>query len=116
MKLLADENLDPQVIEWLRRQGHDVLAIAEFAPGMPDLTVASVATEQARAIVTRDKDFGELVFRRALMVPGVVLIRYQSPSRAEYLATFIAQWSGIVLHLSGNFVVVTENSIRSRPL
>jgi len=116
VRLLADENLDPQVVQWLRRQGHDMLAISEFSPGTPDVEVAQVAAEQERAILTRDKDFGELVFRRALVVPGVVLIRYQSPSRAEYLVTFVALWPEVALHLNGNFVVVTDNSIRVRPL
>lgn len=116
MRLLADENIDPQVVAWLRSQGHDVLAITEFSRGAADTDIVVVANEQRRIIVTRDKDFGELVYRRALSVPGVVLMRYQSASRSEYLAIFATQWPSIAPHANDCFIVVTSKSIRIRPL
>ena len=116
MRLLADENIDPKVVEWLRAEGHDVLAIAEYSRGAADVDMLADANEQRRTIVTRDKDFGDLVYRRALPVPGVVLLRYQSASRSEYLSTFSAQWPSIAPHVHGHFIVVTNKSIRSRPL
>jgi len=36
MHLLADENVDWLIVEWLRANGHDVLWIPEFAAGRPD--------------------------------------------------------------------------------
>ena len=36
MKLLADENLDLSVVARLRQAGHQVLTVAEMAPGIPD--------------------------------------------------------------------------------
>lgn len=36
MKRLADENLDLSVVARLRQAGHQVLAVAEMAPGIPD--------------------------------------------------------------------------------
>lgn len=34
MNFLADENMDRQIVERLRREGNDVLYIAEIAPGL----------------------------------------------------------------------------------
>jgi hypothetical protein len=36
VNFLADENLEMQVIERLRQDGHDVLAIVEMEPGISD--------------------------------------------------------------------------------
>ena len=36
MNFLADENLDRQIVERLRQDGHTVLYVAEMAPGISD--------------------------------------------------------------------------------
>ena len=39
MNLLADESIDKLIVDELRRNGHSVLYIAEFAPSINDETV-----------------------------------------------------------------------------
>lgn len=75
MNLLADESVDRQVVERLRRDGHEVLYIAELEPGISDETVIQRANEQTAVLLTVDNDFGELAFRQKLIHHGVVLIR-----------------------------------------
>lgn len=36
MNLLCDENIDQQIVEHLRRNGHDVLYVVEMEPGISD--------------------------------------------------------------------------------
>lgn len=36
MNFLADEGVDKQIVERLRRDGHDVLYVAEMEPGITD--------------------------------------------------------------------------------
>ena len=36
MNFLADESVDQPIVERLRADGHDVLAVAEMAPSIPD--------------------------------------------------------------------------------
>ncbi len=43
MKFLADENLDLSVVARLREAGHQVLAVAEMEPGIPDEAVLDLA-------------------------------------------------------------------------
>ena len=54
MKLLLDEIWPPRIADQLRRRGHDVVAVAEYAElrGQPDTVIWAVAQEQGRTVVT----------------------------------------------------------------
>jgi predicted nuclease of predicted toxin-antitoxin system len=65
-RLLANENVPGAVIAALRQQGHDVAWIHQAAPGTTDTDVLERAQREGRVVVTFDKDFGELAFRRGL--------------------------------------------------
>lgn len=73
MKLLADENIDAPIVHWLRSQGHDVMWVAEQTPGTSDEAVIQLASREGRFFITRDLDFGEMVFRGAVRVAGLAL-------------------------------------------
>jgi predicted nuclease of predicted toxin-antitoxin system len=75
MNFLADESVDQPVVEGLRADGHDVLAVAEIAPSIPDESVLTMANQREAILLTADKDFGELVFRQHRISAGVVLMR-----------------------------------------
>ena len=85
MKFLADENFPRAALETLRKAGWDVVSIAESCPDISDDEVIFVCADQERVLLTFDKDFGELVFRRGLSAAsGVVLFRItpESPDDA----------------------------------
>ena len=63
MNLLADESVDEQIVQRLRREGIDVSYVAEMEPGIPDELVLTRSNETDALLLTADKDFGELVFR-----------------------------------------------------
>lgn len=75
MKLVADEGVDSAIVDRLRRDGHQVVYIAEFEPGLDDEHVLALATEDEALLITPDKDSGELVFRLRRVTSGVVLVR-----------------------------------------
>ncbi len=75
MKLHANENIEAEAVAFLRSSGHDVTYAAEIQPRASDEEVLERATVQGRILITSDKDFGELCFRRALPSCGVILIR-----------------------------------------
>jgi predicted nuclease of predicted toxin-antitoxin system len=60
MRLVADENLDLTVVGALREAGHEVFAVVEMEPGIPDEAVLGITNSQVAMLVTEDKDFGEL--------------------------------------------------------
>src|SRR4051794_30880031 len=115
MKLCANENIPEDCVVRLRKNGHDVLWIREAAPGSPDSDVARALAEGC-LLITFDKDFGELVFRRgAKSTHGIVLFRISQPSAAviaERVATVLASRDDWL----GHFSVVNDSTIRMRRL
>ena len=115
-RLFADENFPRPAVEALRQAGFDVLWIAESNPGDPDDDVLALSVSTGRTLLTFDKDFGELAYRRGLPAEsGIVLFRLtpQSPDEAASIAVSALRsrdsWTG-------HFSVITRQRIRMRPL
>lgn len=73
---LANENVPGEVTAGVRQAGHDLAWISEISPGATDEAVLALALAEKRVLITFDKDFGELAFRRGLRAtPGVLLLR-----------------------------------------
>jgi predicted nuclease of predicted toxin-antitoxin system len=116
MNILADENLDAPVVTWLRQQGHDVLSMAETAPGKNDAEVLRLASTEQRVVVTFDRDFGNLVVGQDIRAPGVILLRLRTGSATELLRVFRAHWPTVAPRAIGSFIVVSRHKVRIRPL
>ena len=116
MRICANENLPEACVLRLRQDDHDVLWIREAAPGSPDTDLLARAHAEGRLLITFDKDFGELVFRRGAKAShGVVLFRIAQPS-AVAVAARVAAVLASRADWSGHFSVVEEFAIRMRPL
>jgi predicted nuclease of predicted toxin-antitoxin system len=113
---LVDECVDAGVISCLRREGHDVVDIAAVAPSITDTAVSKLARDQNRLLLTEDKDYGELIFRLAMPVPRLVLIRIAPELRSRKpgrLCTAIEVYGNA---LFGRYTVIEPGRFRSRPL
>ena len=90
--LLADENVHPDVIVFLREAGLDVESVSEQGQfGLPDTQVLQQATKAGRAVLTHDSDFGGLALMGAEFI-GIIYIR---PG-----------------HIHSDFTIKTINAIR----
>lgn len=116
MKLLADAHIGRSMVAHLKSLGHEVLHAEVLDPRLPDSAILRLAAEQQRVVLTADKDFGELVFRRRLPSAGVILLRLTVASESERLELFQRFWPLLERNVPGHFVVVTNRSIRRRPL
>ncbi|MBO9681855.1 MAG: DUF5615 family PIN-like protein [Flavisolibacter sp.] len=58
MIFFADEGLDAPMVELLRNEGYTVIYAAEEMKGATDVEILEKAV-----LITKDKDFGELVIR-----------------------------------------------------
>jgi predicted nuclease of predicted toxin-antitoxin system len=116
MRLCANENIPGDGVAALRGQGHDVLWIREAMPGATDEQVLAQATLEQRLLITFDKDFGEMAFRRGKKATaGVVLFRISQPS-AKIVAETIVRVLTSRNDWAGNFSVVDDHTVRMRPL
>jgi uncharacterized protein with PIN domain len=111
MHLLADENLHADLVTWPRSQGHDVLYAAEVFLQQEDSDLLQIAQSQERIVITDDKDFGELIFRRQMATHGV---RLYSPDVILRIARLQEAWDVIRANQPGNFIVITNDRIRLR--
>ena len=53
MKIVADENIDKEIVDRLRADGHDVLFIAETNPGIDDEMVLSRSRQTDGVLLTQ---------------------------------------------------------------
>jgi predicted nuclease of predicted toxin-antitoxin system len=75
VKLLLDQDVYAATERFLRDSGHDVVTASEIGRSRAtDWELLSLAHEQERVFVTRDRDFGELVFLKDLGA-GVIYMR-----------------------------------------
>lgn len=114
MNLFADEGLESVVVERLRSDGHQVAWVAELAPSLPDHEVLQLASESGAVLLTADKDFGELVFRRGLGHAGVVLVRLEglpNAYKAEIVSEVLQKHGD---NMIGAFSVISTDSVRIR--
>lgn len=114
MNLLADENVDGQVVERLRRAGHVVEYVAEMASGIPDDDVLARADDLGCVLLTADKDFGELVFRQKRANHGVLLLRLNDLPSADRAALVVNIVERHHAELAGAFSVLTSRTLRIR--
>lgn len=116
LKFLVDENVEYTVVHYLRKQGYDVLSIAESHPSLDDVDILQKAVQEHRIIITNDKDFGLLAFKEKLPAAGIILFRLYDQSAAAKLRILARVLEGYKLRLYGNFIVISEGKIRIRKL
>jgi predicted nuclease of predicted toxin-antitoxin system len=90
VKLLANENFPFPSILHLRNLGYDITSIGEDYAGVSDEFVMGVAEAEQRAILTFDRDYGELIFRHNYKPQkGVIYLRLEKYAPNE---------PGIIVH------------------
>ena len=114
MKLVADESVDQPIVNRLREDGHDIVAVVELEPGISDEDVLAIAVRQDAVLITSDTDFGDLIFRQALSSAGIVLLRLaglSSTSKADAVSRAV---TGYGHEFSMSFSVIGPSTVRVR--
>jgi predicted nuclease of predicted toxin-antitoxin system len=113
MKFLTDVNASGALAQWLIDQGHDVSQVADRDARLSDDEILRWAVEEQRVIITTDKDFEEMIWRRGKPHCGVLrldnLPRAERKTLLEYVLTHHAQ-----AFASGAIVIAQAKKIRIR--
>ncbi len=116
MRFLADENFPGPAVRALEASGHDVVWVRLVMRGAADSEVLARAVQEARILLTFDKDFGELAGHASLPPNcGVIVLRTPMPTpgdngqRIADLVTAREDWAG-------HFSVIEPGRVRMRPL
>ncbi len=83
MKFLLDQDVYATTLRFLSGLGHDVIPVAQIGLAQAtDEDLLKTAQDQNRKFVTRDRDFGNLVFVKGLGA-GVLYLRILCPNCAR---------------------------------
>ena len=115
MKLFLDQDVYAVTTRPLRSRGHDVVTAAETGHARSvDMLILETAASEARILVTRDRDYGELVFVRGAPT-GVIYLRVLPSTIApvhESLDSVLGRYSEAELRAA--FVVIEPGRHRIR--
>lgn len=117
MRLLTDQDVYGLTVRLLRDLGHDAVTVREAGLSQAtDVDLLSHAAQQGRILVSRDRDFGNLVFLQRLGA-GVLYLRV-SPSTTTAVHAELKRVlkSYTEEELRGAFVVVEPGRHRFRRL
>lgn len=115
MKIVADEGIEARLVFGLREAGFTVLYIAELMPSVPDSPVLKFASNDQSILLTRDKDFGDLVFRDKMSHSGIVLVRLKDTMpTTEKIKIVCEAFQQYMEQFQNAFSVIDENFIRIR--
>lgn len=104
---LADENIHPDVITYLRELGLDVLSVSELGlNGQSDATILSTAHDLERVVLTHDSDFGTLAIVEQVPVVGIVYLR-PAHIRSTFIIQMIAALKEQAVEVTPPFIVTT---------
>lgn len=108
------------MIARLRSDGHVVDAISEQSPGLDDRSVLAQAVHYDILLLTRDRDFGDLIYRDRVPAPaaGVVLYRIPNTYTEDQVAAIVA--AVFAQHTSDRLAhwltIIEPSQVRQRPL
>lgn len=113
MRFLLDENVSPVIGHRLESLGHDVLLASFACRGAADDVVVALAVREQRVLVTEDKDFGELAFRKGLWPSALIrllLLKFTPGQKADRLAEVIL----LIPNIVGGTLVIEAQRTRFR--
>ena len=116
MKWLADENFPLTSVRLLREAGLEIESIGESQPGLADQEVLEIAHSKDLALLTFDRDFGELIFKQQLECPPAVVYLRFVPTTPEEPAQVVLAMLDVLETVKGQFVVLDRDTLRKRPL
>jgi predicted nuclease of predicted toxin-antitoxin system len=114
LKLLLDSCIWPGAVDALRRAGHEVEWVGDWSGDPVDSEVLARAVANQQAVVTLDKDFGELVMVSGASHAGIIrLVDFRHVQEAEICLRVIAAYGGELAR--GGIVTAERGRIRVRP-
>lgn len=116
MLFKVDENLHPDVVALLRHRGHDAISVRDQGlRGQPDTRIAQICQQEGRALLTLDRDFGDIRAYPPDQFPGLIVLRIASHSRSYVLGVLTRVMNLLDQEpLAGHLWIVEDHRVRIR--
>lgn len=112
---LLNENFPQPAVRRLRTMGWDIVSISENCPSIDDIEVMERARAEGRYLATFDRDYGELVFKRGLLAPPLILLLRVTSYLPDEPAEWLIQLQTEQQLQDGHFHIFDGQTIRRRP-
>jgi len=118
VRLLADLNIAPRTVAFLRSLGHDVVRVDQaLPPGADDSSIVASARQGGRVILTQDLDFSAIVALSGQSAPSVISLRLASSRVEKVNALLQVVLPGLEPDVrAGAIITVDEHRVRRRAL
>jgi len=118
MRFLVDANLPRSTTACIRKCGHEAVDVRDVGLGQsPDSDIAQYAQQQRLALITRDKDFGDVRNYPPAKYAGIVVLDLPDDTVAaqilKVVTAFLNQTES-VKQVPGKLAVVEAGRIRLR--
>jgi len=115
VKILADENISPRILSFLRAKGIDAADVKEKGwQGSNDRYILDMAYADERFVLTHDSDFGTLAINEGAPCYGIIHIRLKN-LKAENVCGVLEKLLKIDIEIAkGSIVVVEDARVRVR--
>ena len=115
MKLLANENFPLQSVKILEAAGFDIKSVGLDYAGIMDSEVMDIAVSEERVIITFDRDYGELIFKKGYRPKaGVIYLRWDAFQPDEPGKYLIQLFQSTDIKFEEMLTVISETNIRQR--
>ncbi len=116
MIIIADENIEQEIIAFLRAQKLNVYSVLESDPGINDNQVIELAKSKGGVLITQDKDFGSLVFAHKIGDLRIILLRFSALDLSAILEPLYRAIIDVRAINFPVFITLTPNKVRVRKI
>ena len=113
--ILADENISPKLVQFLRSEKLDVFDVKEQNwNGKPDQELLKISYRQKRWRLTHDSDFGTLAIHHGAPFHGIIFLRLKNAKPDNVIRVCRSLLQQDFNDPSQGLIIVDENKIRIR--
>jgi predicted nuclease of predicted toxin-antitoxin system len=105
-KFLADENIDPDLVDYIAKTGFDIYQITTKTA---DAVILEQSFEEKRIVLTHDSDFGKMVYTEQKPFLGIIYLRPGQLAKDFHISTFKTILESN-LDFSPPFILVAEKN------
>ena len=114
LKLLIDECIGKRLYRLLIEKDFNLKFVGDWKRGATDEEIIRESIKEKAIIVTEDKDFGEMIFRRKLKPHGIVLFRTETANPYHRLSLLKEVLKRV--NPASKIIVITEKIIKIRKI
>ncbi len=116
MRIIADENVFEPIIDFLKKEGHEVISVrVSGLSGASDDKIYETAVAQRLVIITMDKDFSRILRFPPEKCGGIIVAKLYRMTVDKTTLLFRQYFKTIdLVKINGKLIIITPEGVRMR--